>query len=148
MQREAQSPKIGLNDKKGSPCWSTTAWRSGRGSPATAIGVSVEDDVADYVRLEASVPTWIRRRFVGRQLLGAHAVRSADTRGRRLASSGLFVLCYPGRRAVAHEWDGKSPGGQQDEAKLNPPSGGQLQPDPGLDYYRHLKLCAIVRTGR
>ncbi|MCX5684232.1 MAG: hypothetical protein NT049_11175, partial [Planctomycetota bacterium] len=50
----------------------------------------------------------------------------------------------PGRRAVAHQWDGKSPWAQADLAKPNPAEGGILQPDPGLDYYRQLNAGSIL----
>jgi hypothetical protein len=45
-----------------------------------------------------------------------------------------------GRRAVAHDWDGRSGWAQLDLAKPNPPKGGRPQPDAGLDYYRRLKV--------
>jgi len=53
-------------------------------------------------------------------------------------SFGFVCPVLPGRRAVGHRWDGKNPWAQLDEAELNPPEGGQLQPDPGLDYFRKL----------
>ncbi|MBN1818758.1 MAG: hypothetical protein JW828_15460 [Sedimentisphaerales bacterium] len=43
-----------------------------------------------------------------------------------------------GRRAVGHQWNGVAEWAQQDLAKLNPETGGQRQPDPGLDFYRRL----------
>jgi len=52
---------------------------------------------------------------------------------------GFICPVLPGRRAVAHQWDGKSGWAQLDLAKPNPKEGGILQPDPGLDYYRALK---------
>jgi len=53
----------------------------------------------------------------------------------------LGVICpvLPGRRAVGHDWDGTSDWAQLDLARPNPAEGGQLQPDPGLEYYRRLK---------
>ncbi|MBM4031504.1 MAG: hypothetical protein FJ291_06915 [Planctomycetes bacterium] len=56
---------------------------------------------------------------------------------------GFICPVLPGRRAVGHAWDGKSSWAQLDLAKPNPNEGGTLQPDPGLDYYRGLKVDAI-----
>ena len=66
----------------------------------------------------------------------------------RLPAEGAYQLGFicpvlPGRRAAAHQWDGKSPWAQLDEAALNPKSGGQLQPDPGIEYYRKLKSAQL-----
>ena len=56
---------------------------------------------------------------------------------------GFICPVLPGRRAVAHQWDGKSQWAQFDLATPNPPEGGILQPDPGLAYYRGLRADAI-----
>jgi len=58
------------------------------------------------------------------------------------AQKSLHLVCpvLPGRRAVGHQWDGKSTWAQFDLAELNPAEGGLLQPDPGLDYYRNLSV--------
>ena len=56
---------------------------------------------------------------------------------------GFICPVLPGRRAVAHQWDGKSQWAQFDLAKPNPPEGGILQPDAGLAYYRGLKADTI-----
>lgn len=53
---------------------------------------------------------------------------------------GFLCPVLPGRRAVGHDWDGKSSWAQFDLAKPNPPEGGVLQPDPGLDFYRKLDV--------
>ena len=57
----------------------------------------------------------------------------------------FYFACpvLPGRRAVAHQWDGKSQWAQFDLAKPNPPEGGILQPDAGLAHYRGLKADTI-----
>jgi hypothetical protein len=54
-------------------------------------------------------------------------------------------LCpvLPGRRAIRHQWDGISEWAQLDLARPNPDSGGELQPDPGLAYYRGLDVDAL-----
>ena len=56
---------------------------------------------------------------------------------------GFLCPVLPGRRAVGHDWDGTSQWAQLDLAKPNPPEGGVLQPDPGLDFYRNLDADAI-----
>lgn len=50
----------------------------------------------------------------------------------------------PGRRAVRHHWDGVSEWAQFDLAKPHPESGGELQPDPGLQYYRGLNVSTLL----
>jgi hypothetical protein len=54
----------------------------------------------------------------------------------------------PGRRAVQHQWDGVSEWAQFDLAKLNPETGGVLQPDPGLAYYRQLDVGRLFVEAR
>jgi hypothetical protein len=56
---------------------------------------------------------------------------------------GFICPVLPGRRAVGHQWDGKSEWAQLDLAKPNPTEGGALQPDPGLAYWRQLKADAL-----
>jgi len=58
------------------------------------------------------------------------------------ATKTLDFVCpvLPGRRAVGHQWDGVSKWAQFDLAKLNPSTGGILQPDAGLHYYRNLDV--------
>ena len=66
------------------------------------------------------------------------------------ATKTLRFLCpvLPGRRAVGHDWDGKSGWAQLDLAEPNPPTGGQLQPDPGLGYYRTLDADRLFEQAR
>ena len=59
---------------------------------------------------------------------------------------GFVCPVLPGRRAVEHQWDGVSKWAQFDLAKPNPPEGGVLQPDPGLEYYRAIKVADLFRT--
>jgi len=65
-------------------------------------------------------------------------------------SQTLAFICpvLPGRRAVAHQWDGKNPWAQLDDAKPNPDSGGLLQPDPGLAYYLQLNCDQLFDDAR
>ena len=61
------------------------------------------------------------------------------------AGRTLAFICpvLPGRRAVGHQWDGVNPWAQLDLAELNPPSGGLLQPDPGLSYFRRINVASL-----
>jgi hypothetical protein len=61
---------------------------------------------------------------------------------------GLVCPVLPGRRAVGHQWDGVSEWAQFDLAKLNPPTGGVLQPDPGLKYYRDLNVTELFNEAK
>jgi len=56
---------------------------------------------------------------------------------------GFVCPVLPGRRAVGHKWDGVADWAQFDLAELNPPASGQLQPDPGLDYYRRIDVSQL-----
>jgi len=62
------------------------------------------------------------------------------------ACQQIEVICpvLAGRRAVAHQWDGKSQWAQFDLAKPDPAEGGVLQPDPGLELYRSLRAGQIL----
>lgn len=53
----------------------------------------------------------------------------------------------PGRRAVRHQWDGVSEWAQLDLAGPNA-EGGELQPDPGLSYYRGLNVDSLFSEAR
>jgi hypothetical protein len=66
------------------------------------------------------------------------------------SSKTLGFVCpvLPGRRAVGHKWDGVSNWAQFDLAKLNPSSGGMLQADPGLDYYRGLSVSSLFAEAK
>jgi hypothetical protein len=61
------------------------------------------------------------------------------------ATTELGFVCpvLPGRRAVGHQWDGTSPLAQFDLNAPNPAEGGELQPDPGLDYYRQIAVDTL-----
>jgi hypothetical protein len=65
-------------------------------------------------------------------------------------SKTFDFLCpvLPGRRAVRHAWDGVSEWAQFDLAKPNPDTGGVLQPDPGLPYYRQLSVNCLFAEAR
>lgn len=65
-------------------------------------------------------------------------------------SETLEFVCpvLPGRRAVGHQWDGVHTWAQLDLAKLNPSSGGVLQPDPGLSYYRRTSVASMFSEAK
>lgn len=65
-------------------------------------------------------------------------------------SRTLRFVCpvLAGRRAVRHKWDGVAKWAQFDLAKPNPSSGGVLQPDPGLEFYRGLNVDALFAEAR
>jgi hypothetical protein len=54
------------------------------------------------------------------------------------ATLGFICPVLAGRRAVGHQWDGKSKWAQFDEAVPNPENGGLPQPDPGLMFFKNL----------
>jgi len=71
----------------------------------------------------------------------------------RLSAGGNTTLGFvcpvlPGRRAVGHQWDGVSEWAQFDLAQLNPSTGGVLQPDPGLEYYRKITVSSLFEEAR
>ena len=61
---------------------------------------------------------------------------------------GFVCPVLPGRRAVGHQWDGASEWAQFDLAQLNPSSGGALQPDPGLEYYRGINVSSLFAEAK
>jgi hypothetical protein len=107
----------------------------------TAIGVTVEDDIPNYA-IRGEVPKEIG---VGTTAGNCGGLMRYDL---RLPAEGAYQLGFicpvlPGRRAVGHQWDGKSPWAQLDLATPNPKTGGELQPDPGPDFYRKLKAAEL-----
>ncbi|HUT36268.1 MAG TPA: hypothetical protein VNE39_22460 [Planctomycetota bacterium] len=109
----------------------------------TAAGVLETDSIGDEAT-QGKTP-------VGKQTLSMAGNCSGALRfGLALAAGesrtlGFVCPVLPGRRAVGHQWDGKSGWAQLDLAKPDPREGGALQPDPGLDYYRGLKADALFK---
>jgi hypothetical protein len=58
---------------------------------------------------------------------------------------GFVCPVLAGRRAVGHQWDGTSGWAQLDLAEPNPPEGGVLQTDAGLEYYRRATADALFK---
>ncbi len=54
----------------------------------------------------------------------------------------------PGCWAVRHQWDGVSEWAQLDLARPSQESCGELQPDPGLQYYHELNVYALFAEAR
>ena len=64
--------------------------------------------------------------------------------------SRLFpFICpvLPGQTAARHHWADLKQDAMVDIAPLYPKSGGIIQPDPGLDYYRGLNVSDLFREG-
>jgi len=61
---------------------------------------------------------------------------------------GFVCPVLPGRRAVGHDWDGRSKWAQLDLAVPNPSGGGQLQADPGTPAYRGLDVGRLFEQAR
>lgn len=61
----------------------------------------------------------------------------------------LEFVCpvLPGRRAARHQWDDNS-WFKIDQAEFSPTSGGVLQPDPGLDFYRRTDVGRLFEQSR
>ncbi len=59
------------------------------------------------------------------------------------ATFGFVCPVLPGRRAARHRWTDLKMEAMVDEAELNPPEGGVLQPDFGTDFYRSLHPDSI-----
>ena len=70
------------------------------------------------------------------------------------ASETFEFICpvLAGRRAVGHRWDGVSTWAQLDLADPISGEGGVLQPDPGIEFFRKLKVADLftqtLREGR
>jgi hypothetical protein len=106
----------------------------------TGAGVVATDTVGDAA-MAGKVPPDKKASSAGGDASGALAFEVEVGPEARIVSLVCPVLA--GRRAVGHQWDGKSDWAQADLAKPNPAEGGVLQPDPGLDTFRGLKADAL-----
>jgi hypothetical protein len=115
-------------------------------SPPSTAGVSDTDNVGTLAR-DGKIPA-------GRSAVSESGDCSGALRfdiilgGDGVHSVGLICPVLPGRRAARHDWDGTSNWAQIDLARPNPSSGGILQPDPGLAYYRRLKVGTLFAQAR
>lgn len=107
-----------------------------------AAGVVAIDTIADLV-LSGNLPAEQFAESASGDCSGVlrFDLKVPHSRDPRVLSFVCPVL--PGRRAARHEWDGVSEWAQFDLAKPNPQTGGVLQPDPGLDFYRNLDPTAL-----
>jgi len=105
------------------------------------VGVSEEDNVGELA-VQGRVPTNKESESAAGNCSGAMRF---DVRIEPGQTKTLGFICpvLAGRRAVGHDWDGTSGWAQLDLAEPNPPDGGVLQPDPGVEYYRGLKADDI-----
>lgn len=62
-------------------------------------------------------------------------------------TTAIEIVCpvLPGRRAARHKWVDLGQNALADFAELDPPTGGILQPDPSLAYYRQIKADDLFR---
>ena len=104
-------------------------------------GVLATDTIGDYA-LQGEMPGPKRAASASGDCSGSLRFDLTLSPGE---SKTLDFVCpvLPGRRAVGHKWDGVSKWAQFDLAELNPPTGGLLQPDPGLEYYRRLDVSKL-----
>jgi hypothetical protein len=112
----------------------------GKAKPSDT-GVLTNDTIGDSA-LQARIPSQKRASSHSGDCSGALLYDLKLSAG---DSKTLGFICpvLPGHRAVGHKWDGVSAWAQSDLAKLNPSSGGVLQADPGLEYYRRLSVSSL-----
>jgi hypothetical protein len=109
-------------------------------------GVLATDTIGEFA-LQARTPS---KKLASSQSGDCSGALRYDLRLSTDDSKTLGFVCpvLPGRRAVGHKWDGVSEWAQFDLAKLNPSSGGVLQADLGLEYYRGLSVSALFAEAR
>jgi hypothetical protein len=111
------------------------------GDPPDAAGVVATDTIGNLA-LEGKMPSGKNADSEIGDCSGALRFDLTLAPG-KTRTIGFVCPVFPGRRAVGHQWDGKSPWAQFDLAKPNPPEGGLLQPDPGLEYYRSVRADVL-----
>ena len=111
-----------------------------------AAGVAATDTVA-ALALEGKLPDGARASSPTGDCSGALRLDVSIPPG---GASSLGFVCpvLPGRRAVGHDWDGRSTWAQLDLARPNPATGGRLQVDPGLAFYRTLNVERLFARTR
>ena len=109
-------------------------------------GVLADDTIGSFAQ-RGAMPAGKRARSPSGDCSGAMCFGLTLSAG---DSKTLGFVCpvLPGRRAVGHKWDGVSDWAQFDLAELNPSSGGLLQPDPGLEYYRGLDVSELFAEAK
>ncbi|MHC4435331.1 MAG: hypothetical protein ACYTBS_26155, partial [Planctomycetota bacterium] len=112
----------------------------------SSVGVLPTDTIGSLT-LQGEMPPGRRASSPSGDCSGAMSFDLTLSPGRS-RTLGFICPVLPGRRAVGHKWDGVSDWAQFDLAELNPSSGGSLQPDPGLDYYRGLDISELFAEAR
>ena len=110
-------------------------------APVAAAGVVGTDTIGELARA-GRMPTERRATSPTGDCSGALRVDVSLPPG-RARTVGFICPVLPGRRAVGHDWDGRSKWAQLDLARFNPPTGGRLQVDAGLDTYRALDVTRL-----
>ena len=108
--------------------------------PADA-GVAAKDTVGSLA-LDGNVPGGLSAASDSGTCSGALRLDGTLPPG-RTRTFGFLCPVLPGRRAVGHDWDGKSGWAQLDLARPNPTEGGVLQPAPPLRFYRTLDVDTL-----
>ncbi len=106
-----------------------------------AVGVSGEDNVGETASKGRTPANTVAKSASG-DCSGAMRFDLRIDPG-QTKTVGFLCPVFAGRRAVGHDWDGTSEWAQLDLAEPNPPKGGVLQPDPGVEYYREIKVNEV-----
>jgi hypothetical protein len=113
---------------------------------AQATGVGSQEEI---IELASHNELPLRSQFTSENGQGAGALRYNLVLNPGQAQRLNFICpVHPGRAVQGHRWDGVSPWAQYD---LNPPwatTGGRLQPDPGLGFYRRLRADDLFDQAR
>lgn len=112
--------------------------------PASRAGVSPSDSVGQLA-MQGETPGDVAATSAAGECSGVLRFDLALEPG-QVATRGFVCPVLPGRRAAGHQWDGVSTWAQFDLNKPNPESGGQLQPDAGLDALRNLSADALFEA--
>lgn len=111
--------------------------------PPSAVGVLPSDTIGEYA-MRGEMPEDASAVSDTGDCSGALRFKLTLAAGQ---SRTIKMLCpvLPGRRAARHKWGDLGQNALADLAELNPSSGGLLQPDPGLAYYRTLETDDLFR---
>ena len=115
-------------------------------TPSRSAGV-VESDTIGQFAMQGTLPRHVGACANAGDCSGALRFGVALTPGERKTFDFVCPV-LPGRRAVRHQWDGVAEWAQFDLVKPNPATGGALQPDLGLTFYKGLDVEALFALGR
>ncbi|MFI5381488.1 MAG: hypothetical protein ACHRHE_19495 [Tepidisphaerales bacterium] len=108
---------------------------------AETVGVAPADQIVELA-LKGDMPHALKADCPDGNACGVIRYRLPLMAGSDLFYRFLFPV-LPGRRAASHQWDGKNPWAQLDDALPN--ATGQLQPDPPLEFYRSLNADDLFK---